>query len=154
VIDKHGGPRHACERPILSKGDSPQIVVVADAGENKIAASRSSRRRCARSAARAGPFGGRVRRSVINDDVVTGSRQMPRHRETHDPKPQKRNFAQPRPLRFRIGQEYKDICLPATDLAQAGRFHPPVRPIGGDTEAGRRGAATVVEQGEAGCARA
>ena len=94
MVDKHRARLRTRERPALSKRDGTQIVIVADAGEDKIAALRRlSGGRRARSAVRGDPLGGGGRGSVVDDDVMACPLQVTGHRKTHDAQSPERNLA-------------------------------------------------------------
>jgi hypothetical protein len=106
MVDENRAARHSLKRPVLAKRHRPHIIIVADTGENDVAARRGlARSRRARSAVSADPFGRDSRSSIVDNDVMTRALQMPGHRKTHDAQSEKRNLAQAAAPRVEDGAE-------------------------------------------------
>jgi hypothetical protein len=85
VIDENGAGSHAGERPQFAEGDTAQIVVVADAGEDEVGFARRRGRRVGQAPAEfLRPSFGLAARAVVDGDLVARPDEVARHREAHD----------------------------------------------------------------------
>src|SRR5262249_56498189 len=82
---------HAGEHAVLAEHDLAQIVIIADAGHDKVLSlGRLARRGCGLAAVLRDPFFGFGRGAVINRDLVAAFRfEMSGHRVAHDAEPDK-----------------------------------------------------------------